>query len=343
GWDVYREKVIAKQKKLGLIPANAQLPDRNSIIKAWNSLSADQKKLYARFMEVYAGYLEYTDYEIGRIVNHLKSINQLENTAFFIILGDNGASKEGDINGTINVSLGERFFKKSDDSSELKNNLANINLIGKPQGIESNYPLGWAQATNTPFKSWKQDANSEGGTRNPLIVFYPKGVTDKGGIRNQYGYVSDILPTTLDLIGVKAPSVIKGIQQDPITGSTLVKSFNDKNIPSKHTKQYYYIFGARAIYKDGWKAAAAHYPDFVDLVSTYSPKNTSRVRDYDKDKWELYDLTNDFNERVDLSKKYPEKLAELKALFEEEAKTNNIYPFIDWEDVLRQRIHKTGK
>jgi arylsulfatase len=340
GWDVYREKVLANQKKLGVIPADAKLPERSERINAWNSLSADQKKLYARFMEVYAGFLEYTDYEVSRLINYLKTINQLDNTIFFVVLGDNGASKEGDYHGTIDTPLGKKFFTKVPEETQLKNNIANIDLIGKPEGIEANYPLGWAQAANTPFKFWKQDAHSEGGTHNPLIVFYPKGIKDKGGIRNQYGYVSDLLPTTLDFIGIKAPKTIRNIPQDTITGASLVPSFANANIKSGHTKQYYYIFGSRAIYKDGWKAAAAHRPDFVDLTTETPVGATAPVRDFDKDVWVLYNLETDFNERVDLSKKYPEKLKELKDLFDEEAKKNNIYPLIDWDDVLKQKIHK---
>ncbi|MFT3680126.1 MAG: arylsulfatase [Ferruginibacter sp.] len=340
GWDVYRERVLANQKKLGIIPADAQLPDRNQLIKAWSALSADEKRLYARFMEVYAGFLEYTDYEVGRLVSHLKKINQLDNTIFFVILGDNGASKEGDIRGTVDVPLGKKFFVPSNDSIEFKNNLAKIDLIGKPGGIEANYPLGWAQAANTPFRYWKQDAHSEGGTRNPLIVFYPKGIKEKGGIRNQYGYVSDVLPTTLEFIGIKAPQVIKGIPQDAITGASLAASFDNAGEPTKHTIQYYYIFGSRSIYKDGWKASAEHHPDFIDITSSSVPKKANLTRDFDKDEWRLYNLTTDFNERIDLAKKNPEKLAELKALFEEEAKKNNIYPLIDWDDVLKLRLHK---
>lgn len=342
GWDVYREKVLDNQKKLGVIPANAQLPTRNESIQAWNSLSPEQKKLYSRFMEVYAGFLEYTDYEIGRIVNHLKSINQLDNTLFFVILGDNGASKEGDFNGTIDVPLGRKFFQIQPQEIQLKQNISKIDLIGKPEGIEANYPLGWAQATNVPFKAWKQDAHTEGGTRNPLIVFYPKGLKEKGGIRNQYGYVSDLLPTTLDYLGIQKPKILKGINQDSITGSSLAPSFDNANFVSKHTKQYFYIFGNRAIYKDGWKASAAHHPDFLDLTTIPNPSKPV-VRDFDKDEWELYDLTTDFNERINLAAKYPEKLKELKGLFDEEARKNNVYPLIDWEDVLKQRIHKNYK
>lgn len=340
GWDVYRERVIANQRKIGVIPADAKLPERSERIQSWASLSADQKKLYARFMEVYAGYLEYTDYEAGRLINYLKSINQLDNTLFFIILGDNGASKEGDYNGTIDEPLRKKFFSKTPEAELLKNNLAKIDLIGTPQGIEANYPLGWAQAANTPFKFWKQDAHSEGGTHNPLIVFYPKSITEKGGIRNQYGYVSDILPTTLDFIGIAQPKTLKGIPQDSITGVSLVPSFTNATVKSSHTIQYYYIFGSRAIYKDGWKAAAWHRPDFVDLTTEKAPDAAPLARDYDKDVWVLYNLETDFNERVDLAKKYPEKLKELQTAFDEQAKKNNIYPFIDWDDVLNQRLHK---
>ncbi len=334
GWDVYREKVIANQKKLGVIPADAQLPERNPRIKAWNTLSADEKKVYARFMEVYAGYLTYIDAQVGKLVNHLKDINQLDNTLVFVVIGDNGASKEGTFTGVIN---GSPFVKTVSEEEALKTNLANIGEIGTPEGKETNYPLGWAQAANAPFKYWKQDANAEGGTRNPLIVYYPKGITDKGGIRGQYGHVIDLLPTTLEYVGITAPDYIRGIKQDSIQGTSLVYSFNDAKAPSRHTEQYYYIFGARSIYKDGWKAAAIHRPDIVDLF-----KRDTITRNYANDTWELYNLNEDFNERTDLAKKYPEKLEALKALFDENAKKYNIYPFIDWEDVLKGRIHNGG-
>ncbi|MBS1599074.1 MAG: arylsulfatase [Bacteroidetes bacterium] len=337
GWDVYREKVIANQKKLGIIPANAQLPPRNPAVKPWNSLSADEKKLYARFMEVYAGYLTYTDYEVGRIVNYLKETNQLENTVIFLIIGDNGASKEGTFQGVVNT--GGPFGKKLSPEEALKNNLAEIGEIGTPQGKQTNYPLGWAQAANTPFKFWKQDANAEGGTHNPLIIFYPKGIKDKGGIRNQYGHVIDILPTTIDFAGLTLPEYIKGIKQDTLQGTSLYYSINDPKALSKHHDQYYYIFGSRAIYKDGWKAETAHHPDYIDINDSSTGKQL--VRNYDNDVWELYNITDDFNERIDLSKKNPEKLKELQTLFDEQAKKFNIYPFIDWDDVFKARIHVT--
>ncbi|GGF22939.1 arylsulfatase [Flavobacterium limi] len=338
GWDVYREKVLANQKKLGVIPANAVLPERNPLIGEWKKLSPDQKKVYARFMEVYAGFLTYTDAEIGRVVNYLKETNQFDNTVIFVAIGDNGASKEGSLVGTINQNL---FAQGVSDEKNLQDNLANIGEIGTPQGLNTNYPLGWAQATNAPFKNWKQDAQSEGGTRNPLIIHYPKGIKDKGGIRNQYSHVNDILPTTLDIAGIKAPEYIKGIKQDIIQGSSLYTSLNDAKAESLHKIQYYYIFGNRAIYKDGWKAAAAH-PDPFTLLKTAGKNGFPQASNFDNDVWELYNLNEDFNERNNLAKKYPEKLEELKKLFDEQAKENNVYPLIDWQDVLGRKIHNTG-
>jgi arylsulfatase A-like enzyme len=330
GWDVYREEVFERQKNLGLIPADAKLPARNPDIKAWEQVSADEQKLYARFMEVYAGYLTYTDYEVGRLIDHLKEINQLDNTLVFVMIGDNGASKEGTLNGDVDRS----FCDKNLTEEELISyNLNKIGEIGTPSATQGNYPLGWAQAANTPFKFWKQDANSEGGTRNPLIVFWPKGIKGKGGIRNQYSHVIDNLPTTLDLVGIKAPGQIRGIQQQPIEGTSLAYSIDDANAPSRHTLQYYYIFGARSIYHDGWKAELAYPNSFIT-------GNAQSQKPFDENAWELYNLNEDYTERIDLAKKYPEKLAELKALFEEQAKSHHLYPYITWDDVFNARIHR---
>jgi arylsulfatase len=333
GWDVFREEVFARQKKLGIIPANAVLPPRNPAIKAWNTLPPEEKKLYARFMEVYAGYLTYTDHVVGRLVNYLKQSNQLDNTAIFLVIGDNGASKEGSQNGDIDRSV---LLNNKSEEETVRYNLSKIDAIGTAAGTEVNYPLGWAQAANTPFKYWKQDANAEGGTRNPLIVFYPKGIKDKGAIRTQYGHVNDLLPTTLEFLGIKAPEYIRGIKQDTLQGTSLVYSFDDAKAASRHKVQYYYIFGSRSIYKDGWKAEVYHNTKFFNPLGTKG----DTTRDYSKDTWELYNLNEDFNERVDLAKKYPEKLKELQDLFDEQARTNNIYPFVDWDDVFKQRIHK---
>ncbi len=330
GWDWYREQVFERQKKLGVIPANAVLPDRNPNVKPWDSLTPDEKKLYARFMEVYAGYLTYTDFEVARLVNHLKEIGQLDNTLIYVMIGDNGASKEGTFNGTIDQGLIPNHVPEQDN---IKHNLDQIGEIGTSAATNGNYPLGWAQAADTPYKDWKQDANSEGGTHNPLIIFWPKGIKDKGGIRSQYSHVIDVLPTTLDLVGVKAPEEIRGIKQQPIEGTSLAYSIDIANAPSHHTLQYYYIFGSRSIYDNGWKAELAYPSSFIN-------GNAASTQPFDENAWELYNLNEDPTETVDLAKKFPEKLTQLKAEFEEQAKTHNLYPLITWEDVFNGRIHR---
>ena len=339
GWDDFREKVIARQKKLGIIPAYAKLPERNPRIAAWKSLPPAEQKLYARFMEIYAGYLTYTDHEVGRLIGYLKQSGQLDNTLVLVIIGDNGASKEGTVHGVINPK--KNSAKLVAEDTYLKTNLEDIDDIGSPQAT-TNYPLGWAQAANTPFKYWKQDANSEGGTRNPLIVYYPKGIKDKGTIRTQYGHVIDVLPTTLEFTGIKLPEYIRGIKQDTLQGTSLVYSFDHPEAATRHNLQHYYIFGSRSVYSNGWKAEAAHHPDNVELGDFKVGQNIPD-KSFDDDVWELYNLNDDFNERIDLAKKNPEKLKDLKAVFEEQAKKNNLYPFIDWYDVYHQRIHQNYK
>lgn len=329
GWDVYRQQVFARQKKLGVIPANAVLPRHEPTIKAWTSLSPDERKLYARFMEVYAAYLSYTDAQIGRLVDHLKQIKQFDNTLFVVMVGDNGASKEGTLNGDVDRSL---VAPPLEETANLAHNLALIDKIGTPEGVEVNYPLGWAQAANTPFRCWKQDANCEGGTRNPLILSYRKAITARG-VRQQYGHVIDILPTTLELARVTAPTTIRGIAQQPIEGTSLAYSIDDTTAPSRRRTQYYYIFGARAIYQDGWKASLAASRSF----------NAPAGARTETPVWRLYNLDADPTERIDLAAKYPTKLAALKILFDQEAQAHNLYPLITWEDVQnRARAARQG-
>ena len=331
GWDVFREEVFERQKELGVIPANAVLPDRNPDIKAWDKLTPEEQKLYARFMEVYAGYLTYTDFEVGRLINHLKEIGQLDNTLVFISIGDNGASKEGTLNGDIDRPL---FGKPLSEQDNIDYNLKKIGEIGTSAATEGNYPLGWAQAANTPYKFWKQDANSEGGTHNPLIVYWPKGIKEKGGIRTQYSHVIDLLPTTLDLVGIKAPEQIRGIKQDPIEGTSLAYSIDDAKAPTRHAVQYYYIFGSRSIYDNGWKAELA-------FPTGFTKGRLDASQSFDENAWELYNLNEDPTERIDLAAKYPKKLTALKAEFEEQAQSHHLYPYITWDDVLNGRIHRT--
>ncbi|WP_243345578.1 arylsulfatase [Parabacteroides sp. FAFU027] len=306
GWDWYREEVFARQKRLGVIPADAVLPDRDPTVKSWDSLTPEQRKVYARFMEVYAGFLTHADYEFGRIIDYLKEIGQDKNTVILVSIGDNGSS-HSPRNGSLNP-----YISSLDEDKQVAELYKNIDKIGTEHSFED-APSGWTQATNTPFRLWKADPNSEGGTHQPLIVYYPNGGLEKGGIRGQYGHVIDIAPTIYELTGAKVPEVIKGYKQQPIEGTSLVYSLKDADAPNRHTVQYYELFGKRAIVKDGWKASVFHQSG----------------TDFSKDVWELYDLKKDFNERIDLAAKFPEKVKELQAVFEAEAIKYNVYPLND--------------
>ncbi len=304
GWDKYREVVFANQQRLGLIPKGTVLPPRDAKVKAWDSLSTDEKRLFARFMEVYAGYLSYTDNQVARLINYLKEVNQLDNTVIYVMIGDNGASKEGSDRGS---SIGDKVI--IDGKQDISYLLTQYDKLGTEYAA-SNYPLGWSQAANTPFREWKQDANAEGGTHNPLIVFYPDGIKDKGGIRYQYTHLIDLLPTTLDLTKTKIPDTINGYKQQPLQGTSFAYSIDDAKAQSKHTLQYYEIAGSRSIYKDGWKAEAYH----------------NIGGDFDKDEWELYHLDKDWTESKNLALEDPAKLTELRNVFESEATKYNVYP-----------------
>jgi arylsulfatase len=305
GWDWYREEVFRRQKKLGVIPADAVLPDRDPTVKSWSSLTPDERKVYARFMEIYAGFLTHADYEFGRIINYIREIGQLDNTLVFVSIGDNGSS-HGPRNGSLNG-----YISSLDEDKQVAELLRNFDKFGTEHSF-SDAPAGWTQATNTPFRLWKADPNAEGGTHQPLIVFYPEKIK-KPGIRNQYGHVIDIAPTIYELTGASVPEVIKGYKQKPIEGISLAYSIGDAQAPNRHTVQYYELFGKRAIVKNGWKASVFHQSG----------------ADFKNDVWELYNLNEDFNERIDLAKKYPGKLKELQDLFDNEAEKYNVYPLVD--------------
>ncbi len=304
GWDWYREEVLARQKKLGVVPSYVKLAQGNADVKKWDSLSADEKRLYLRHIEVYAGYLAHLDHEIGRLVRYLGDIGQLENTLIFLSIGDNGSARAGGVNGRSNFAAGAEY-----NEDDLKRNLANIDLIGTEKSNVL-YPIGWAQATNTPFRYFKAEANGEGGTHNPLIVFWPGKIREKGGIRHQYTHVIDILPTTLELAGVKAVQTINGIRQDSLEGISFAASVQTPDAPVRRKIQYYEIGGSRSIYKDGWKAGAFH----------------QRGASFDSDTWELFRIEEDFNESNNLAGQNPAKLAELKAAFDAEATKYNVFP-----------------
>ena len=314
GWDKYRAEVFANQQKLGLIPKGTVLPPRDPRVKAWDSLSVDEKHIFSRFMEVYAGYLSYTDDQIARLIHYLKDIGQLDNTVIYVMIGDNGASKEGSDRGS---SIGDKVL--IDGKQDLSYLIKQYDKLGSEYAA-SNYPLGWAQAANTPFREWKQDANAEGGTHNPLILFYPNGIKDKGGIRFQYTHLIDLLPTTIDLTGAKLPDTINGYKQEPLQGTSFAYSIDNAKAASKHTLQYYEIAGSRSIYKDGWKAEAYH----------------NLGGDFDKDEWELYHLDKDWTESKNLATANPQKLDDLKKVFDSVAIKYNVYP-------LKELMGKTNK
>jgi arylsulfatase len=325
GWDKYREDVLARQKKLGIVPENVTLPVRNTGVRPWDSLPAIEKKVFARFFEAYAGFLSHTDYEIGRLINYLKEINQLNNTLIVLIIGDNGASKEGGITGHahgINEFIdGSLFSEKYEDRIQ---EIAKLyDDIGTAKS-GPNYPAGWAQAANTPFRYLKQDANSEGGTRNPLIIFYPNGLKERG-IRTQYSHINSVTPTVIDMAHLTVPAVINGYKQDSLEGTSLVYTIQDAKAPNKHHVQYYEIHGSRSIYKDGWKA------------SVYHKNGTPFINE----QWELYNLNEDFNEQNNLATKYPDKVAALQALFDQEAQKYNIYPLLG--DTTARSLDKLTK
>lgn len=307
GWDKYRELVLANQKRLGVVPAYVTLPPRNEKIAPWESLSADEKKVMARAMEAHAGFLSQTDHEIGRVINYLKQTGQLENSVVMVIIGDNGATKY-----TADIPGVPEGMEKASHEERVKAALENIDQIGR-KNFKGDIPLGWTQATNAPFKLWKGDANAEGGTHNPMILYAPGFIKQNGGIRNQYVHLIDVWPTVMELVKAKVPASVNGYQQAPVEGTSFVYTLNDSTAKDRHTLQYYESGASRALYKDGWKVEAYHHPG----------------QSYLKDTWELYDMQHDFNEYFNLAAKYPEKVKELRTWFEIEAKKYHVYPLHD--------------
>lgn len=329
GWDVVREKIFARQRELGVISANTKLPPRSPRVPAWDSLSTDQRKVYARFMEAYAGYFEQTDYEIGRFLNYLEGKGMLENTAIFVVLGDNGADIGGGPNGEIEHVFPNELTK--DDEAQMARLVQDFVKIGTGE-VMSSYPMGWSQAMNTPYRDWKTQANAEGGTRTGMVVNWPRGITKKGEVRTQYTYLTDLLPTTLEIAGATVPDSIKNVRQTPIQGTSLFYSFENASAPEQHTTQYYFLYGGGGIYHNGWKASFGYRPDFIDLFGIY-PSPQSAANNAGKEIWELYNVVEDPTELNDLAKSNPAKLKELKELFDSEAKANQVYPLINWSDL----------
>ena len=306
GWDALRESVLAQQKQLGLVPADAQLPPRNPGVKAWADLAPDERRLYARYYETFAAFVEHTDEQMGRLLDHLARTGQLDNT-LVILASDNGASPEGGPEGMWNeVRL---FTTGTEDRAA--DGLAHFGDLGSAQTY-STYPTGWTMAGNTPFKLTKGTAH-EGGVRVPLIMRWPARIRDAGGVRAQFHDVVDLLPTVLESAGVSPPTELAGRAQLPLAGVSMTYTWADAAAATRRATQYVEIYGHRAIYHEGWKAVTFHSLD--------AP--------FAQDRWELYDLARDFNETRDLATAQPAKLAELLAVWEREALANNVYPLDD--------------
>lgn len=314
GWDVVREQTLARQKQLGVVPQNTKLTVRNEGIPAWSSLTADQKKVYAREMEVYAGALSYADDNIGRVIDAVAESGQLDNTIIIYIMGDNGASAEGSVQGTSNETA--QVHGAPEDIPFL---LTQLDKLGSKYTY-NHYSYAWAHAMDAPFQWTKQVASHFGGTRNGMVISYPRMIKDKGGLRSQFHHVIDIVPTILDVCGVPQPKRVNGVDQKPMDGVSMVYSFGDANAPTHHSTQYFEMYANRAIYHDGWVACTTPYRKPWMVLGGYA-KNPA-----DDFRWELYHVSEDFSEADDLAGKEPDKLKELQTLWWEEAKKNNVLP-----------------
>ncbi len=320
GWDKVREETFQRQKQLGVVPASAKLTPRPDCLPAWDSLSADQKRLYARMQEVYAGFLGHTDHEIGRVIDAIDQLGQLDNTLVIYIVGDNGASGEGGLHGSVNEA---RLFSAIPE--DLKTNLKMIDELGGPKTY-NHYPAGWAHAGCTPFQWVKQIASHFGGTRNPMVVSWPQRIPRAGGgtdsgLRSQFHHVIDVAPTILEAAGITPPDVVKGVPQKPIEGVSMVYTFAHPEEKSRRTTQYFEMLGNCAIYHDGWVAAA--FRGRLPWSILLPPNSINDVR------WELYDIEKDFSQADDLAQQEPKKLAELQDLFWKEAAKHNVLPLDD--------------
>jgi arylsulfatase A-like enzyme len=313
GWDRLREETLARQIQLGVVPAGTKLAPKPDAIKDWASLSADEKKLFAHQMEVYAAFGEYADTEVGRLIEAIKAMGQLDNTLIFYVVGDNGASAEGGMNGLFNEMT---YFNQVGES--VQDILKHYDELGGPTTYP-HYAAGWAVAGDTPFTWTKQIASSYGGTRNGLVIHWLKGITSKGEVRSQWHHVIDVAPTILEAAGLPEPKSVNGTPQTPIEGISMVYSFADPKAVDRHTTQYFEILGNRAIYDNGWLAGTIHRVPWE-----YKPRTT-----LENDKWELYDTRSDFSLANDLAAKNPDKLKELQATFLSEAVKYSVLPLDD--------------
>ncbi|CAM2770785.1 sulfatase-like hydrolase/transferase [Prescottella defluvii] len=320
GWNAERHTILARQKELGLVPDDAELADWGEGVPLWEDLTPVQKVVAERLMETYAGMAEHCDAQTGRFIDAVEELGQLDNTLIFYVLGDNGASAEGGLYGTLNQVL--HINHLTDDVDRIH---ARLDDIGGPDSY-AHYPAGWALATNTPYRWAKQVASHYGGTRNGMIVHWPAAVAASGEVRHQWHHCIDVVPTILEAAGIPAPDSVDGVAQDPIEGVSMLYSFGAPDAPDRHTTQYFEMFGNRGVYHDGWTAVTVHKVPWRRGVTLPA---------FEDDVWELYDTTGDWTQTRDLAAEYPEKLAELQEIFEREARRHQVFPL---DDRLNERF-----
>jgi arylsulfatase len=328
GWSAYREKTLARMKELGIVPEGTELSRHDPDVPDWDTLSADEKGLYARMMEVFAGFLEHTDDQIGRLIDFLKLIGEYENTLIMLI-SDNGASAEGGPPGSVNEC---KIFNNVPES--LEQNLAAIDDIGGPKYF-NHYPWGWTHAGNTPFRRWKRETY-RGGVTDPFIVTWPKGIEARGEIRTQYAHAIDMVPTVLAAAGIEPPETIRGATQSPLEGVSMTESFEDASAPTKHLTQYYEMFGHRSIYQDGWRAVCP-WPgtSFTESGRDFGhPMSYEALVELDHSGWELYHVAKDVAENHNVADQHRDRLMEMIAQWYVEAGKYNVLP-IDSRSVIR--------
>jgi arylsulfatase len=313
GWDSWRDSVYARQVASGLLPPGTELSERPQWVPAWDSLTSDEQTVFARMMEVYAGFLTHTDAQVGRLLDFIESMGELDNT-IVLVMSDNGASAEGGPRGSFNELY---FFNFEPESME--ENLARIDQLGGPEAY-SHYAWGWAWAGNTPLKRWKRETH-EGGVCDPLIAHFPARLGRPGATRHQYVHAVDVMPTLLEVIGLDIPTEIHGVAQRPVEGVSFAHTFDSGEVPSRHVTQYYEMLGSRAMYHDGWKAVVFHPLPVIRYTEHDDPN-----RSFEADDWELYHVAEDFSETRDLAVERPEKLTELVNLWWAEAERFNVLP-----------------
>jgi len=317
GWDKLRQETFARQKKLGVIPPDCKLTERHKEIPAWDEMPDDLKPALRRQMEVYAGFLEYADHHVGRLLDEIEKLNLLDDTLVYYIIGDNGASAEGTLNGTFNEMINFNGAAAIETPEFLT---ARIDKLGGPESY-NHYAVGWAHAMNTPYQWTKQVASHWGGTRNGTILHWPAGIKAKGEIRSQFHHVIDIAPTILEAAGIPQPVSVNGVAQQPIEGVSMLYSFNDSKAAERHETQYFEMFGNRGIYHKGWTAVTRHKTPWL-LVGEKTPA-------FDDDVWELYDTSKDWSQANNLAKEMPDKLHYLQRLWMIEATRYNVLPLDD--------------